>query len=411
MRNIFDQYKHPENRLSHALAVCLNEDRPLLGEFVSWVGGAAPASNVDLLVVEQRLPGDLPESEEETERRGLPDIVIHDDESWCILIESKIQAKLTGDQLDRHSRTLRRRGFEWITCVALTKADKAMPPKVQGRTWCGLYEWLGRAGRSREWPERLRSYLRVAEVRLAHEEYLTEGTLTMFDGFPFSKDNSYTYGEGKRLIKLAMGEIRKSPDLRKLGMDPKAPGRKKITGTRGRGVWDYLSLTERPRRGGFTSYPHLTLGVNDEGLNVAVTIPNGVAPCVRKKLAALSDDEYAKMNALILRRAQPIIGRDGRVDAYAVQRHHLSRSAPAIEDARVYFRLETSQERGSGRIKPQPKWARLFSELIKEKRANIQFGYQVKLPWGTPGLESRKAVGIIADTWCAMKPLLDVVRG
>lgn len=411
MRNLFDQYRHPENRLSHALAVCLNEDRRLLGDFVRWVGSAVPARNGELIIIEQRLPGDPPGLDEEIEQQGLPDIVIHDDESWCILVESKIQARLSQNQLERHARTLRRRGFERLNCVALTKADTPLPVSVQGRTWCGLYEWLGKAGRGREWPERLRSYLRVAEVRLAREEYLTEGTLTMFDGFPFSKDNPYTYGEGKRLIKLAMAELRKSKDLRKLGMDPKAPGRQKITGSRGRGVWDYLSLTERPQRGGFTSYPHLTLGVNDEGLNVAVTIPNGVVPYVRRQLAALSNDELAKMNGLILRRAQLTIGRDSRVEAYAVQRHHVSRSAPATEDARVYFRLETSQGRSGGKVHPQPKWARLFSELIKEKRGNIQFGYLIKLPWGSPGLESSKALGIIANGWCAMRPLLDVVRG
>jgi len=38
---------------------------------------------------------------------------------------------------------------------------------------------------------------------LAREEYLTEGTLTMFDGFQFTDENPYTYGEGKRLLKLA----------------------------------------------------------------------------------------------------------------------------------------------------------------------------------------------------------------
>ena len=36
MRNIFDQYSHPENRLTHALASCLAEDRKLLRRFVGW---------------------------------------------------------------------------------------------------------------------------------------------------------------------------------------------------------------------------------------------------------------------------------------------------------------------------------------------------------------------------------------
>ena len=116
--------------------------------------------------------------------------------------------------------------------MALTKTG-VRSPRATARTWSGLYEWLGKSGARSEWPERLRSYLRAAEVRLAREGYLTEGTLTMFDGFQFSADNPYTYGEGKRLLKLAMVELRKDAALKALGMDPTAQGRGAITGSGG----------------------------------------------------------------------------------------------------------------------------------------------------------------------------------
>ena len=279
MRNLFDQYDQPENRLSHALAVCLHEDRTLLRRFVAWIGVKPPVRATELLIAEQSLPGDPPESEEQAERKGLPDIVIHDGAVWCVLIESKVQAALTDDQLTRHERTLRHRGFEYVRCVVLTKAG-VRSRRAIAVTWSGLYGWLGRNGTRREWSERLRSYLRAAEVRLAREEYLTEGTLTMFDGFQFSVDNPYTYGEGKRLLKLAMGELRKDSSLKALGMDPTAPGRSAITGRGQRAVWDFLSLIDRPKRGLFTSYPHLTLAVHADHLEVAVTIPNGVVRTV-----------------------------------------------------------------------------------------------------------------------------------
>src|SRR5205823_3703591 len=124
-----------------------------------------------------------------------------------------------------------------------------------------------------EWTDRLRAYLRVAEVRLAREGYLTEGTLTMFDGFPFSPENPYTYGEGKRLLKLAMAELRKDSSLKALGMDPLAPGRGAIKGRTGSSVWDFLSLRDRPDGSAFTKYPHLTLAVRADYLEVAITIP------------------------------------------------------------------------------------------------------------------------------------------
>lgn len=411
MRNLFDQYSQPENRLSHALAVCLDEDRALMQGFLAWVGVRSPVRAKDLLIVEQSLPGDPPESETETERKGLPDIVVHDDDRWCLLIESKVQVSLTEDQLRRHERTLRRRGFEQIHRVALTKSGVRAPKGTVAVTWSGLYEWLGMAGQRGEWSDRLRAYLRAAEVRLAQEEYLTEGTLTMFDGFPFSDDNPYTYGEAKRLLNLALEELRKDRTLRSLGMDPKAPGRTAITGRGGRAVWDFLPLKDRPKRGAFTGYPHLTLAVHADHLEVAITIPNSVIRPVRQRLIDLGSDRLTTINAKILRRARRLTSRGAWVQAYALQRHYLGQRSPAITDAMLTFRLETSQPRNSGRVKRQPEWVELFAALPRQKRSNIQFQYRVHLPWGTKGLNSRESLRLIVESWSAMKPLLDALRG
>ena len=174
MRNLFDQYNQPENRLTHALAVCLNEDRNLLRGFLAWMSVKAPVHETKLLIAEQSVPGDPAEfDEEEAGRRGLPDFIIHDGASWCLFFESKVQAALTQDQLARHERTLRRRGFVDVRRAVLTKANVNAEGAI-GLTWSGLYEWLGKNGTRSEWAERLRSYLRAAEVRLARENYLTD---------------------------------------------------------------------------------------------------------------------------------------------------------------------------------------------------------------------------------------------
>jgi hypothetical protein len=411
MRNVFDQYNHPENRLSHALAVCLDEDRALLRGFLAWVGVKPPARARRFMIAEQSLPGDAPETEEEGEPKGLPDIVIHDDAAWCLLIESKVQAPLTDEQLARHERTLRRRGFEHVHRLVLTKAGARAQRDTIALTWSGLYEWLGMTGQRSAWSERLRSYLRAAELRLVHEEYLTEGTLTMFDGFPFSRDNPYTYGEAKRLLKLAMAELRKDPSLRALGMDPKASGRGAITGRGRDSVWDFLSLVDRPKRGVFTGYPHLTLAVHSDHLDVAITIPNGVVRSVRRRLVDLQPEGLIALNARILRRARRILSRGAWVQAYVVQRHWLGQRSPEITDARMHFKLETSQPHRVGPVRRQPEWVKLFAELLRQKRSNIQFGYVVYLPWTTNGIDSRKSLRLIAESWGAMKPLLDVIRG
>lgn len=112
-----------------------------------------------------------------------------------------------------------------------------------------------------------------------------------------------------------------------------------------------------------------------------------------------------------MKRAQRIVSRGGWIQAYAVQRHYVSQRAAAITDARMDFKLETCQSRGTGRIKRQSEWVELFAELLRRKRANIQFGYVVNLPWGTKGLDSRDSLQLIVESWRAMKPLLDTLRG
>ena len=59
LRNIFDQYTQPENRITHALMTALSEDRNLLGSFLDeLVKVTSPVSPGKLLVLEQRYPGE-----------------------------------------------------------------------------------------------------------------------------------------------------------------------------------------------------------------------------------------------------------------------------------------------------------------------------------------------------------------
>lgn len=102
MRHLFDQYNHPENRLTHALVSSLANDPNLLRKFIRWTTTEERPPRSQLSVVEQTLPGDEePRDEDEAERRGLPDGWIYDDDGWCLVIESKIESPLNRDQLDR----------------------------------------------------------------------------------------------------------------------------------------------------------------------------------------------------------------------------------------------------------------------------------------------------------------------
>jgi len=175
-------------------------------------------------------------------------------------------------------------------------------------------------------------------------------------------------------------------------------------------VWDFLSLTSRPKGSMFTSYPHLSLAIHADHLEVAVTIPNDVVTPVRDRLRNLGAKGLTALHHCLVRNAEHIRHVGGWIEAYAHQRHYISQSSPPITDAKVRFKLETTDPGGGNGVKHQPAWTELFASLLQRKRANIQFGYVVKLPWGVPGLETRESLELIATGWCAMKPLLDLLR-
>jgi hypothetical protein len=117
-----------------------------------------------------------------------------------------------------------------------------------------------------------RPNLEIAEAKLVDTQQFVEGTLTQFSGFPFGHDHPFTYLEGKRVLGLALGELRGNRHLRDvLGMKPKAPGRPAITGRQGDAVWDFLSLSSASKAENFTKYPHLTLGIVASAVEAVVT--------------------------------------------------------------------------------------------------------------------------------------------
>jgi len=103
--------------------------------------------------------------------------------------------------------------------------------------WRAVYAWLRRHSSDSSWAARAADYLEIAEANLIGAEQFVEGTLTMFSGFPFGHDHPFTYLEGKRVLELALGELRNRRELvDRLGMNPKVRGRQAITGRQGDGV-------------------------------------------------------------------------------------------------------------------------------------------------------------------------------
>src|ERR1035437_4200075 len=224
----------------------LNEDRKLLSHFLrELLKVKAPTNPHKLLVLEQQYPGEEEPGEDVLERRGIPDGWIFDEESWCVFIETKVIAKLGADQIRRHRRTAERRGFQHIIAVAIAPVLPAsLPLGTVPLEWRAVYAWLRQHRSGSKWAAMAADYLEIAEAKLIDTGQFREGTLTMFSGFPFGPDQQFTYLEGKRVLKLALSELRSRRDLLdRLGINPKSPGRGSITGRQRDAVWDFLSLS------------------------------------------------------------------------------------------------------------------------------------------------------------------------
>lgn len=415
MRNIFDQYSQSENRLTHALVSALAEDRRLLRRFVHWTTKRRIARSERLGIVAQGFPGDLAVPEDEAERRGVPDVCIYQDDNWALLIECKLAAALNHDQLRRHRHTAKRREFKQVEVLAIDVAHPPRPLPDSGlfKSWSEVYAWLIRETASSEWARRAAEYFVAAENRLVEEGYLVEGTLTTFAGIPFGGSEPYSYLEAKRLLRLAMDELRTRRDLvRELEMDPNGAGRGAITGRDGVAVWDFLRLKGLRRGETFTRFPHLTLAIESDRLLAIVTVPHGIRSEFRRNLLELGFDDFqevfAKVNSQLLRVLKKAKGAAPWV--IAAQRRYPSQRAAAIIDARVEYDLRTAfpGPRSKSKVRPQPQWLRATYDALGKKRSNLQIVVGASFPYSTcTAVQDREILDHVAHAWLACKPLLD----
>jgi hypothetical protein len=137
MRNIFDQYEQPENRLTHALISVLNQDRRLLGPFLRWLGVSDIPKAQTLILTEQQIPGTVQEDAEEIEFKGLPDAAVFAEDGWAVLFECKVQARVSQNQINRHRDSARRHGFNspWVVVVAVDDQPASDSEKTITKTW------------------------------------------------------------------------------------------------------------------------------------------------------------------------------------------------------------------------------------------------------------------------------------
>ena len=410
MRNIFDQYEQPENRLTHALVSTLHNDRALIRPFLRFLGAKRIPPLKYIHLGEQESPGGEADYQKDG-KEGLPDACFYDDDSWAVLVECKVQAGVSGRQLARHHKTAQRFGYDepQLALIAVDVPGKRLPPGVTVRQWRDVYQWF-RKRNGRSWARDFAGYMHVFESKMIAQKYDIRGTQTMFDGFRFNEQEPYTYREGKRLMRLLRQEFAKRRRLiNDLGMDPNAKGRTALTRDRDGGVWDFMSL-EVARDSVFTAYPHLTMVVRPTEAVTAMTVPNGLRGGIKNKLKHQGKEEFGRLLAVIEKRVRPVLRKapGAQPMIYAHQRHYRSQKSRPVHDGRLEVDLRTLVP-GDRSLRHQPMWLEALYELLTNKRTNIQMGIEVHLPYTAKVMRSPGALDVMVEAWVAMKPLLDFV--
>lgn len=415
MRNIFDQYDQPENKLTHALVCTLDRDRALLAAFLRWLGLAGIPPARGLGIVEQHVPGSQQLHADEGDARGLPDAFVFDANGWGVVFESKVQGKVRTGQIRRHQATAARYGFEQTQAVAISVSRPLvrLPDRTLAVTWREVYQWFSHRSARHPWAKSLVEYMRVFETKMGAKDYDIPGTITVFDGLRFDDDNPYTYREGKRLIRLLGDELQARKDLHAIGVDPKGKRRPAITGKGTSQVWDYIPLKVARDAKQFTEYPHLTMSLKRSSAIAAVTVPNGVRGGLKTKLTGAGLDGFRTLVSEIEKALRPLAerSRGAKPLMYVTQRHYANQRSAAEVDARLEADLRTAVPRRKAGVKYQPEWIEAIYHILVCKRSNLQLGVEMNFQYKCPVVRSPQALDLFAQSWIALSPFVAFVLG
>jgi hypothetical protein len=392
IRNLFDQYRQPENRLTHALAQILARDQHLTRDFVRVAVGVDPPDGL-LSLSCQAAPGDLqpPPDEEDVERHGIPDLWIWSEaHGWAVLCESKVTAAPTREQLTRHVVTARRRGFKAVRLLVIT-ADELRPGAVARRiagvpvawtSWSRLYAFLAaRAHAGYLVPEFL-NYLHVVEGQLMAEGHDTP-PLTTFTGIPFGADHPYTEPEAKVVLRALMIEFR-----RRLAASPVLRINPSIRRGAPTGAWDVVGFKFARSDLSFNKHVHLSLGIASNHVRLALILPRRESSGCWTRIRRVSQEQLKDTLAAVAERLRPVrrqLTRDvwePQLNLRLLQRHFYAQRMGTI-DGDMKFDVDTLSKRSQKptAVKTVPAWLEAFHTVLAQTaRANFELALMAEYP-------------------------------
>lgn len=424
VRNIFDQYHQAENRLTHALVHVLANDGALTKKFVQFATGHNVPAGIDLSVSCQLLPGEpiaLVEEEDYAERRGLPDAWIYDAESgFAVVIECKLTSPLTKDQLLRHLRTSRSRGFPDAYLLVIT-TDEVVPRAVSTlsgerasfRGWPAIFEFF--KGHDTRLAHEFTSYLGIMEGQLMAQGHHVP-PLTKFTGVPFTRDHPFNEPEARVVLRALMRDVR--PRLAQSRVLP--PIDSNVRRDSLSGAWDVVGFAFASGAN-FTAVPHITVDLAPEGTWIQLTLPNAAHPKYWRRVREASQDQLAEVFARVNERIKPIARevrhgiREPRLVLDLLQRHFYTRR-DAVHDAEMFFDIEAlgfDADPLGASVKQVPAWLTAIHALLGQSgRANFQLELQARFPLLDGSVcHQTSFVDVLVQSAEAFEPFLALLRG
>ncbi len=413
MRNIFDQYQQPENKLTHAFITMLSCEKKLIKPFLRWLKVEDIPPLKSFGIGQQSFPGEVAADEEKTDE-SLPDAYICDEEDWIVIFESKVQSGVSINQLNRHLAKAERRGFDKSTLILITvdRCSKKMPENVVNILWKDVYRWMSSPKyRDSFWVQKFLDYMQIFETKMLANNYEVRGTITMFTGFHFDKDNPYTYREGKRLIKLLRHEFLNNKTLvKELGIDCECQGRCAITKGRYESVWDYISQKKYSTLN-FTSSPHVSFGLRQELVTVSITVPNGLKGGIKKRVKEGGIEGFRNAIENVCKNLKELTDLDEGIQPIISleQRHYKSQRSNSVNDGIIDVDLRAIIGDADSSVKYQPMWLEAIYNILCNKETNIQLSMQVRFPYSCECMQNPQSADLLAKTLIKLKPFPDYI--
>lgn len=418
--NVFNQYDHAENRLTHALGITLDRAKDFRTIFLKKLTGKSQLT-ADARVMLQMASG---VAEVDGEKCGIPDLAIIDKEGdYGIIVEAKLGASLSWQQLASHERRAKRNNLEVMSALAITGRDKDRDAverwNREGRFlypwrhvgWPEIYGLACQHAHLNPWVRELRDYMEIMAASMDEKEMGADVKVIDFAGISEEMIENYSPAIAKRILRSIMDELRSDKKfLKDIGISGNNPPRKRKAIKNLARVWDFLS----PVGDGdsFTKSHHFTVGLNRERIEASLTIPNASFGKFKKYARSISAEEFAGVidsftNAL---KRTGVIQAGGRPFIVIVQRrfHVMTQYA---EDGRMEFDLRTWTGSKHGKkepeIKQQKEWLEFCHKLVTERDSNIQFQIGARFDFAScTTLRGQEALGLIKDTFRTVMPVV-----